>query len=146
MFAYKLKTFFMAFAALAVSCAFCLCLQLANTCKLSAIDGERTFYLRNASAQALRTQNMSLQDTFYVKGESVRLILRGDGEEFAARILQTFRAETLFKEEVCGVVSYYCYAPALGKGVCVNGKNVNLHIAVGEGRAAVGTPMIFDGF
>lgn len=66
--------------------------------------------------------------------------------ERAEELLEAFRARVLFMESAAGTVSYYCHSPFLGEGVLLNGKEVNLHIAVGEGRTAAGTPLIFGGF
>ena len=75
-----------------------------------------------------------------VAGESARYA--GDRCE---EIWEQFSARLLFTEEACGVVNYYLYSPRLGAGVVLNGFLVNLHIAVGEGQTAVGTPLIFGG-
>ncbi len=76
-----------------------------------------------------------------VRGEST--VYEGScAEEFLA----AYRARVLFTEEAAGTVSCYCYSPYLGEGILLNGVCVNLHIAEGEGRTAVGTPVIFGGF
>lgn len=59
---------------------------------------------------------------------------------------EQFRAELLFCEEAGGVTSYYFRSPLLGRGVMLDGREVNLQIAVGRGRTAVGTPLIFGSF
>lgn len=76
-----------------------------------------------------------------VKGESV--VYHGDRyEELKAR----YRAVLLFTETVGGVTSYYLHSSVLGTGVTLNGRNVNLQIAVGGGQTAAGTPLIFGGW
>ena len=76
-----------------------------------------------------------------VKGESVRY--QGDRVE---ELLFRFDAEVLFIEEAAGIINYYCYSPALENAIELNGKRVNLHIALSGERTAAGTPVIFGGF
>lgn len=76
-----------------------------------------------------------------VAGESVRY----SGNCYEA-LKARFCAELLFTEEAAGVTSYYLYSPLLGEGVLLDGRVVNLQIAVGSGQTAAGTPLIFGGF
>ena len=92
----------------------------------------------SSSAQILSSQNPAHAG---VKGESVRYT--GD---LYAEIKARFHAELLFTEEAADVINYYLYAPALGDGILLAGERVNLHIAVGHGQTAAGTPIIFGGF
>jgi hypothetical protein len=120
-----------------------------NVCRLDKTAGKRTFYIKNASSQALQKENLGIFDIFKVKGESVRFDFKADeknAETLAQEICQVYQAEIVKIERVYGAVSYYAYSPKLGGGVAVDGKKVNLHIAVGETQAAVGTPLIFGGF
>ena len=66
--------------------------------------------------------------------------------EIAEEILQKYGAEILFYEEVSGVLSYYAYTDAWTDGVYIYGRKINLHVAVGDGYLAVGTPIIFGGY
>ena len=97
----------------------------------------------SSSAQILSSQNPALDKLLHtgVKGESVRY--SGD---LYAEIKARFHAELLFTEEAADVTNYYLYAPALGDGLLLAGERVNLHIAVGHGQTAAGTPIIFGGF
>lgn len=97
----------------------------------------------SSSAKVVSSENPALDKLLHagVKGESVRYT--GDLYE---TIRGRFHAELLFTEEAAGVVSYYLYSPMLGGGVLLGGEAVNLHIAVGHGQTAAGTPLIFGGF
>lgn len=75
-----------------------------------------------------------------VAGESVRY----EGDRYG-ELCARFGAELLFCEEAGGTVNYYLYSPVLGEGVMLQGRRVNLHIAVREDTTAVGTPLIFGG-
>ena len=118
-------------------------LRYFNASKLSHLSGERQFYLYSPSSQATIKSRLSPLDCFFVRGESVRLSVGEDGVE---EIVDGLQAEVLFIERVDDIVSYYAYSKILGGGILVNGKKINLHIAVGKGRCTVGTPIIFGGF
>ncbi len=114
---------------------------------LSKIDGERTYYLHSASSWASCKSELDLLDLPFVKGESVSVTV-ADGVNFAQGIIQTYEAEVLFVEETADAVSYYCFSPNISNCISLNGRAVNLHIAVAVQRESVvvGTPIIFGGF
>ena len=96
----------------------------------------------SSSARVVRPASPALYKLFHaVGGESVRY--EGD---VSARLIEEFSAALVFTEEACGVTNYYLYSPRLGDGIALGGKLVNLHIAVGRGQTAAGTPVIFGGF
>lgn len=102
------------------------------------------FYLgESSSAQIVRTPSPALQKLFLcgVRGESVRY--EGDVSQ---ELLSRFRAEVVFSEEADGVLNLYCRSPLLREEIALCGHAVNLHIAVGRGQTAAGTPLIFGGF
>lgn len=96
----------------------------------------------SSSAHIERTDAPFSYKLFHaVAGESARF--PGD---VRAQLIASYRAEVLFCEEACGVTNYYCFSPLLGAGILLDGRQVNLHIAVGGGQTAAGTPVIFGGF
>ena len=106
--------------------------------------GERyTLYLGDSSsARAIQTDCpllSKLQND--VRGESV--LYEGDLYE---TLRDRFDATLLFTEDVCGIRNYYLGSPKIAGGITLNGQTVNLHIAVGNGYTAAGTPLIFGGF
>ncbi len=150
---YKLvRAVWLFFALLVFVCAFTATATV-NTVKIK-LNGlglqktERTFYLHSASSQAERKSAITASELAFVKGESVEYLLvsRADGDELAREILETLGGELLFVENVCGVKSYYAYAPTLYRAVGVKGRKVNLHIAVKTDGIAVGSPLIFGGY
>ena len=149
MFLIKCKRGICTLLSIAVCLSAFVFFQGAKACRLGAIEGQRTFYLYSVSSQAVQKQTLNFSDLFRVQGESVRFdFFATDAEKqmLVREILQKYRAELLIKEEILGTVSYYAYAPTLLNGVYVNGKKVNLHIAVAQAQVAVGTPIIFGGF
>ena len=96
----------------------------------------------SSSAHIERTDAPFSYKLFHaVAGESARF--SGD---VCAQLIASYRAEVLFCEEACGVTNYYCFSPLLGAGILLDGRQVNLHIAVDGGQTAAGTPVIFGGF
>ena len=105
--------------------------------------GERYEFYTGTSSDGVISARSPLEKLAYakVKGESVRY--QGDRAE---ELISLFNARVLFIEEAAGVTNYYCYSPALDDAVLLNGRRVNLHIAVNGEKTAAGTPIIFGGF
>ncbi|MBR2024161.1 MAG: YwmB family TATA-box binding protein [Clostridia bacterium] len=118
-----------------------------NLCKLKDIEGKRAFYLYSASSQAKIVENLRFEHLFSVRGESVRFaVTKAERETVAENVLQKYGAELVFTEETDGVVCYYGITERFGQSVMVNGKPVNLHVAVSQTECVVGYPIIFGGF
>ena len=146
MFFCRLKQVVVAALALLLALAVGLAVKMGSVCKLSAVSGERTFYLHSASSQGLRKERLRVSELGNAAGESVRFFYDGNGENVAREIAETYGAEILFVEESCGKKSFYCFVGNWNHGLSLYGERVNLHIAFGDGVCAVGTPIIFDGF
>ena len=153
MFAYRLKNFICVTLAVLFALFFAVGVKSATVTRFADLEGERVYFLDSASSQGLRKETLSIADLTRVKGECVfaEISTFNGGmsltkEELAQNIAAHYGGEILFQEETCGVVSYYAYTPRWQGGLYINGVKINLHIAVGEDRLAVGTPIIFDGF
>ncbi len=153
MFFYRVKNFICVALAVLFCLFFAVGAKSASVTRLAEIEGKRTYFLDSASSQGLRKERLALSDLTRVKGECVFTeISTYDGgrylsnEEIACEIAARYGAEVLIREEIDGVVSYYAYTPRWQDSLYINGKKINLHIAFGEERLAVGTPIIFDGF
>ena len=148
-FLWRCKNFIITLLSATLCCGLVLWLSASSVCRFSDFEGERAFYLYSASSQGLRKQTLGLSDFKHVRGESVRVALKGESAEvFAGKLLEKYGAELIFTEEACGVRSYYAYTPLWADGVWINGEKINLHIAVREEKdvAVVGSPIIFDGY
>ncbi len=141
MFFKRVKNCINTLLSMAVALLVGLCFLGVRATRFPTLKGERTFYLDSPSSQAKAVSALSLLDAFRVRGESVLL-----GEEEAEEVLASLAAEVLFIEEAGGVRSYYCYSPKFYDFVQVGEYLVNLHVAVGEERCVVGSPIIFGGF
>lgn len=64
------------------------------------------------------------------------------GEETAKRIMKDMRAVLLFTENPDGEIIYYCFTPLLPRFEIVNGRKINLAIAVRGTAVTAGTPLI----
>ncbi len=132
------------------ACAVCVLagigLKAMSATRLSALEGDRTYFLDSPSSQALIKKELSLADLVRVKGECVSFEFEGTKSALSEKILRQYDAELQFTEEVEGVLSYYAYTPLWSDGVQINGHTVNLHIALSKTHCVVGTPIIFGGF
>lgn len=64
------------------------------------------------------------------------------GEEKVVEITNLLHATVLFTEEPDGERIFYCFSPLLPRNVRVNGKKVNLTIALRGDAVVAGTPLI----
>lgn len=149
MFFWRLKNFLLTLTAVAFTLVAACAVKAGNVCKLQDIEGERTFYLNSPSSQALQAQTLRLSEFFSVKGESVCFTVENTAltsKAFAETVAKRYHAEILFCENACGVSSYYGYTPLWKEFVVIDGRAVNLQIAIQGRRCVVGTPIIFGGF
>ena len=110
--------------------------------------GKSTYYLYSASSQAEIKESLKPAELAGLKGESaVYVFENGEADAaFVERILDEYRAEICFVEEAAGTLSSYCSSPRLKNGVLLEGRKINLHIAVRAESIALGTPIIFGGY
>ena len=153
MFFYRLKNFICVSFAVIFCLFFAVGVKAVSVTQLADIEGKRTYFLDSASSQGLRKEVLSISDLTRIKGECVFTEISAyeggrylSNEEIAVEIATHYEAEILIKEEVDGIISYYAYTPRWQDGLYINGKKINLHIAIREENLAVGTPIIFDGF
>lgn len=103
------------------------------------------FYAGSASSQA-QIFTAEGEDAARVKG-GVRA-LAGEAAFYARGADALAQAEALggvflFARRSGACADYYYFSPRLGGGVVLEGKLVNLHVRLGGGGGAVGTPLIF---
>lgn len=102
-------------------------------------------YLQNYSSNAVIktvdfTDYMFLSD---IKGESVKF----SAEEFnQTELLNNLNAVIVFTETLDGVYCIYAYSPKIRYRQTVNGKTVNVQIAVRGEQITVGCPIIYGSF
>ena len=157
-FLYKLKSFIQTLVALILVTGVLCFFWGMNVSRFSTIEGEHVFYLQSASSQGLRKEKLTLRDFPNIRGESVRFsILQQTGtqnmtekeaEKIAETIAKEYDAVILFTEEIAGIKSYYAHTFRWHDGVMLEGRKVNLHIAIHlkNGEGAIGSPIIFDGY
>ena len=128
--------------------AVCLCAFVSNVSALQALSGERTFYLYNASSQAVMKNQLTLADVFALQGESVCITLPKDidGEGYARGIAKALDIEIIFTETIGETISFYGFSPRFLTSIQLYGKAVNAHLVVGNGVLIVGTPIVFGGY
>ena len=133
------------FIRICLACVFALgiglCVRGGGALKLTSLTGEHAYYLDSASSGAIVKTELTVWDFFRVRGESV-VMESGDPDTIAA----AFGGVRVGEERAGDTVSYYYRVAAWGGCMAIGGEAVNLHIAVGENRVVVGTPVIFGGF
>ncbi len=138
--------------AISFLCAYGLLLfpSAAATKTAFPVGQEYTFYCFSTSSQA---EIVTCPPAFAAVYKYVLLdCLTGEstvydsGERDADGIIEEYGAQVKFCECLTDSMNYYCYSPALGEGVTLNGYEINLHIAQKKSQTAVGTPLIFGGF
>ena len=78
-----------------------------------------------------------------IKGESCEV----KKENFDINAFLTdFEAEMVACEKVGDIVCYYAFSPKVKYLEKVNGKKVNLHVAVRDNAVVIGTPIIYGSF
>ncbi len=130
-------------AAILGATAFCALFVYALRTQPLFEDGANyEFYCGTSSAQIVLSKNPYLT-------KLIRLDVRGECAHYEGdcyqKLAERYDAKLVFCEEAAGVMNYYLYSPELGRSILLNGEEINLHIAVGNGQTAIGTPLIFGG-
>ena len=63
-----------------------------------------------------------------------------------SEILDMFKGEKLFEEEIDGIRLVYCFSPYYDKYVVLNHEKVNMQLAYKDERLIVGFPLILTGY
>ena len=125
----------------------CVLVRTGNACVFSRYAGERAFYLYSPTSQATIKSRVALTQLHDIQGESVTITKPiTEKEAFLGQVLNDYNACVLWEETCANTTSYYCYSSRIQGGVDVGGRRVNLHIAFGDERVKLGTPLIFGGF
>ncbi len=106
------------------------------------------YYLYSVSSQAKISKSLTVAEYFSKTGEKSVFAMKSkkEADRYALKLLKEHRATVVCEENVAGVRSIYAYAPALGEGVSLFGKTVNLHLVVSAESLQVGVPLIFGGY
>lgn len=91
----------------------------------------------NATVKRVDAGHLSLEKIY---GESCLLDLSVE------EIFDKFNVKILFSEVAENVTCYYGYSKIFPYKKKVNGKIVNVHVAVEDGRVTFGTPIIYGSF
>ena len=69
-----------------------------------------------------------------------------DTEIQAVSFLRKYNCEIVFTENINGIENYYFYSSKLLKKQVLNGKKVNVHLAVSDGKIILGYPIIYGSY
>ena len=81
----------------------------------------------------------SLQD---IRGESAYFL----NADCSKEILKSYEASIVFSETVSGIKNIYAYTKKIKNCIMLNGKKINIHIAVSADKTVAGSPIIFGGY
>ena len=145
---FRIKNLILTVCALVLCGVFVAGLYVKRVVKFEDLEGERMFYLDSASSQGLLKDKLAWLDFPRIRGESVCFSRQEatSREKVLRSIVEKYHATVLFSEEMDGVISYYCYTAEWSDSVRIEGKKVNLHVAISTAQCVVGAPIIFGGF
>ena len=69
-----------------------------------------------------------------------------DSETQAVNFLNSYKCELVYIESVNGIQNYYFFSQNLAKKQVLNGKTVNVHLAVNGERIILGYPLIYGSY
>ncbi len=109
------------------------------------IEGRHTMYFGSTSSDCKIVDDVD-EGAIYFKnrlaGESVKVYGNFDEKSFLSKMHARLVFEEIGENFRCG----YYYSPKIRGYKSINGKKVNLHIAVTESGTTVGTPIIFGSY
>ena len=147
---WRIQQWFLCVVATLALGLFCALSKTVYVGKFVDVAGTRHFYLDGASSRAIMKSSLSVKDVRRVKGESVSFANENNecADTLAEKYMQKYDASLIIKEECADVDCYYAYTGNWTEYVLVDGKAVNLHIAVSKDgkRVTLGYPIIFGGF
>ena len=94
-----------------------------------------------SSGEFYSVNSYRFKDVFVGDGVSVTY---SPSYNFKKEIIDYYGAEIVINNNYDSYAkNYYCYSKALPNAVIINGKKVNIHIAVTENAVTVGFPLIY---
>ena len=100
-----------------------------------------TVAVNSSSGAFYQTSSFSFKDAFLSDGASATYPLNYD---YTSKIINYYNAKLVTKSALEGYCNnYYYYTPSLPNSVVINGKKVNVHIAVSDNCVTVGYPIIY---
>ncbi len=143
MWFFKILEFLKWLIALTLSAATFFAIAFLNTTAFP-FEGGKEYYLYTPSSQSQIKKQVSVLDLPFIRGESVTI--ESASNELLEELLTKYGATVVKVEEFLDGVSYYCYSPKLKGGLVIDGRMVNLQVAVKGERTVLGTPIIFGGY
>jgi len=77
-----------------------------------------------------------------ISGESATYLNKNLKDE----LITKFNAVVIFTEETADIKNYYAFTDKIDNYIILNGKKINLHIAVSQAKTTIGSPIIFGGY
>ena len=110
----------------------------------SDAEGDVEYYLDSASSTCVIASDATLDfnSSFRIKGSCAKSV----SESYIEGKLKSMSAKKVLEERVGNTVSTYYYTNKIWGYKLINGKKVNIHVAICGENAAIGSPMIFGAY
>lgn len=99
--------------------------------------------VNSSSGEFYETNRYAFSD--YLKGNGVCKTY-DKNFNYASNIINPLNATIVKTEKIDGIINYYYYSKNLARTVTVDGKRVNLHVAVTSSLITVGYPLIYHAY
>ncbi len=105
------------------------------------LDGA-VFSTQKSSGDFIDGKNLKLENCFDIDGATITL---PSGYDFYDTV-ELLSAKRVHYFSDGTVENYYFFSEKLPKCEIINGKKVNMHVAVSKGKVTVGSPIIYYGY
>lgn len=105
------------------------------------LDGA-VFSTQKSSGDFIESKNLKLENYFNIDGATITL---PSGFNFYDTV-ELLSAKRVHYFTDGTVENYYFFSEKLPKCETINGKKVNMHVAVSNGKVTVGSPIIYYGY
>lgn len=132
----------------------CLLMVAMVFCSIGVINSKPVFLGKAERFELYVGSNSSTAEIVCVDASDYSFIKDVKGESFKTSdknfnvesFFDEYKADLVFVEEVNGVRSYYGYSTKIRYGKIINGKRINVHVAIAQNEITVGTPIIYGSF
>lgn len=101
-------------------------------------------YTQNASSNAVIVN--ATKNSYPLISSKVGESCKISGKFDLTKFLSEMGASTVFTEQTEQGVSYYAYSSRIRYGALIKGREINLHVFIGNSGITVGSPLIFGSF
>ncbi len=124
------------------ACIVCFALLLSLFAPVGAVPNTAVYSLNGKSGGEFIKGNIALDKIFDLEGVAVNL----DSSYDLQKTLKLLSAKKVHYFTDGEIENYYFFTEKVHDFEIINGKKVNLHVAVSKGNLTVGSPIIYYGY